>query len=107
MKTKMYLLATALMLMFAINTKAAGLGTPYTPYTKEYIATMTAEQRQARIEEIKTRVDEIRAMDKSQLTRADKKELKAELKSMRHEANAISAAGGGILFTLATGREGS
>ncbi|OCX52194.1 hypothetical protein BEL04_11950 [Mucilaginibacter sp. PPCGB 2223] len=104
MKTKMYLLATALLFLFAINTsKAATPITTYTPYTKEYIATMTAEERQARIEEIKDRVNEIRAMDKSSLTRAEKKELKVELKEMRHEANAISAAGGGGGIYLSVG----
>ncbi|MDZ7742888.1 MAG: DUF6272 family protein [Bacteroidota bacterium] len=38
------------------------------------------------IERIKNRVKEIRKMDKSELTRAEKNELKSELKEMKKEA---------------------
>jgi len=104
MKTKMYLMVAAIMLTFAVSTsKAATTTGTYTAYTKEYIATMSAEQRQARIEEIKDRVNEIRTMDRSNLTRAEKKELKGELKEMRHEANNISAAGGSGGIYLSVG----
>jgi hypothetical protein len=64
---------------------------------KEAIANMTVEQKQARIEEIKLRVQEIKAMDKSQLTRADRKELRQELRSDRMEARDL---GGGIYLSV-------
>jgi len=64
---------------------------------KEYYATKTAEERNARVEEIKARVNEIRAMDKSNLTKVERKALRAELKDLKKEAN---AAGGGIYLSV-------
>jgi hypothetical protein len=60
---------------------------------------MTTEEKQQRAEVIKLRVEEIKNMDKSTLTTAEKKELKAEMKMMRKEAKAIG--GGGIYISLA------
>jgi uncharacterized protein YbjQ (UPF0145 family) len=50
---------------------------------------MTEEQKEARIEAMKERVNEIRAMDKSTLTRAERKALRTELKDMNKEARAM------------------
>ena len=58
--------------------------------SREAIAHMTAEQKEARITEIKARANEIKAMDKSQLTKADRKALRAELRSMKKEARAVT-----------------
>lgn len=63
------------------------------------VAGMSEAQKQARAEQIKLRVEEIKNMDKSQLTSAEKKELRAEMKMMRKEAKAIG--GGGIYISLA------
>ncbi|WP_114941549.1 hypothetical protein [Mucilaginibacter endophyticus] len=98
MKTKVYLLALTLLLSFtALNTFAAD-SHALTPLSKEEIATMTTEQKQARVEEIKARVNEIKAMDKSELNKAERKELRTELKSMKKEANALG--GGGIYLSV-------
>jgi hypothetical protein len=64
---------------------------------KDAINAMTPEQKQARIEEIKARVAEIKAMDKSQLTRADRKELRTELRADKREARAM---GGGVYLSV-------
>ncbi len=56
---------------------------------KEKVARMTDEQKKARAEEIQRRVYEIRDMDKSDLTREDRKELRKELREMKKEARAI------------------
>ncbi|HEY8388239.1 MAG TPA: hypothetical protein VIK74_06520 [Parasegetibacter sp.] len=49
---------------------------------------MTTEERTARVEEIRNRVEEIRRMDKSDLSKTDRKELKKELKDLKQEAKA-------------------
>lgn len=60
---------------------------------------MNTEEKQQRSEAIRLRVEEIKNMDMSQLTTAEKKEIKAEMKMMRKEAKAIG--GGGIYISLA------
>lgn len=62
--------------------------------SRETIAGMTTEQKEARMVEMKARVKEIKAMDKSQLTKQDRKALRAELRSMNKEARAMGYAGG-------------
>jgi Skp family chaperone for outer membrane proteins len=99
MKKKIYLLMTTLMLSFvAFTSNAATVNDGGVNY-KEYYATKTAEERNARVEEIKTRVEEIRSMDKSDLTKAERKELRAELKDLKKEANA-AATGGGVYLSV-------
>ncbi|HVX27508.1 MAG TPA: hypothetical protein VHB70_14255 [Parafilimonas sp.] len=58
------------------------------------VATMTEAQKEARAEEIKTRVEEIKSMDKSTLSKSERKELKAELKSYNKEMRAMKLRGG-------------
>jgi hypothetical protein len=99
MKTKFYLLGLAIMLSLgSLTTVSASTGN-----TKEAVAakvaTMTAEQKEARVKEIKLRVEEIRHMSKSTLNRAERKELRSELRSMKYEANALG--GGGVYLSLA------
>jgi alpha-galactosidase/6-phospho-beta-glucosidase family protein len=98
MKKKIYLFVTMLMLSFAAFTANAATETGGKSY-KEYYATKTVEERNARIEEIKTRVNEIKAMDKSHLSKAERKELRAELKDLKKEANA-AATGGGVYLSV-------
>jgi hypothetical protein len=95
MKKRIYLIAATLMLTFAALTSQAATVT--NKLTKEDIAAMTADQKQARIEEIKARVAEIKAMDKSQLSREDRKELRTELRADRREAREI---GGGVYLSV-------
>ena len=58
--------------------------------SKEVVANMTKEQKEARLGEIKTRVNEIKAMDKSMLSKDERKALRRELRSMHKEAKAIT-----------------
>ena len=96
MKKKIYLIAVTMLLSFtALSSHAATINADGTKsYSKEEIAKMTEEQKQARIEEIKQRVNEIRTMDKSNLDRQDRKELRQELRGLKHEAQAVT--GGGV-----------
>ena len=64
--------------------------TPVTLPSKAVIATMTEEQKQALVQEMKERVEYIRAMDKSQLTKEERKALRTELKSMKKEAREVT-----------------
>lgn len=57
---------------------------------KEKFAAMTTEQKQARVEEITERVEEIRDMDKSELTSEDRQDLRKELKGLKKEAKAAN-----------------
>lgn len=50
---------------------------------------MTAEQR-AQFDRLVNRVEEIRKMDKSNLTRVEKKALRSELKELKQKANGLS-----------------
>lgn len=109
MKTKVYLFFASLILTFAattLNTRAAITATNTTTtvtYSKDDIAKMTVEQRQTHIAEIKQRVIEIKAMDKSTLNSDQKKELRTELKSMHKNANTLSKANGGSGIYLSVG----
>src|SRR3954471_24706563 len=96
MKSRILLLAFTLMLSvtFSVNASPAR-----TKELKEKVMTMTREQKEERIAEMKHRVDEIKAMDKSQLSKADRKALRMELRNMNKEARAISS--GGIYISLA------
>jgi hypothetical protein len=97
MKKKLYLITLTMMLCLAAFSTHAATTTDNTPLTKEAIANMTPEQKEARLEEIKQRVTEIKAMDKSQLTRPERKELRTELKGLKYEAAGM---GGGIYLSV-------
>jgi len=89
MKKLIYTLALIFTLGISTNTvSAADKNEPKTE--------MTAEQR-AQFEKITSRVDEIRNMDKSNLTRAEKKALRAELRQMKDQARALS---GGVYLSV-------
>ncbi|QJD97466.1 hypothetical protein HH214_17090 [Mucilaginibacter robiniae] len=99
MKKKIYLLAATLMLSLgAFTSQASTVIDENGKVNKEVVAAMTTEQKQARVDEIKERVNEIKAMDKSSLNKAERKELKSELKSMKKEANALG--GGGVYLSV-------
>ncbi|HEY4208873.1 MAG TPA: hypothetical protein VGM31_18740 [Puia sp.] len=92
MKTlRYYLPVLALFMLSALNMRAADKSpASYEPLTKEAIVHMTKEQKEARLELIKARVDEIKAMDRSNLTKDERKALRKELKSMHREARYVS-----------------
>ena len=73
---------------------------------KERVANMTKEQKEARIAEIKVRINEIKAMDISKLSPDERKALRQELRSMNREAHYLGSRDvvivlmGGFLFSL-------
>jgi hypothetical protein len=94
MKTrKIFFYLPALFLFFSLRGLSEGVsgnGSPLDLPSKEAIATMSDAQKQALIQQMKDRVDEIKAMDKSQLTKEERKELRTELKAMKKESRAVT-----------------
>lgn len=90
MKKLIYTLALVLTLGTGINSASAAAPAAKHP-------TELTVQQQAQLEKIKTRVEEIREMDKSQLTREQKRELRKELKEMKNQAKALS---GGVYLSV-------
>jgi len=91
MKNTLRSLAVALlMLVSALSVSAHTNGLPR--------KTTPTPQQEQRLLEIQARVNEIKELDKSKLTKAEKKELRQELTSLKKEARR----GGGIyISTLA------
>ena len=56
------------------------------------------EAQQFKIEQIKSRVDEIRSLDRSELNSEEKKALRNELTTLKKEANAIG--NGGVYLSI-------
>ncbi len=88
MKKIIYPLLLLVTLTFNLNFAVAAGDKPKTE--------LTAEQR-AELNRIISRVDEIKAMDKSKLTIEEKKELRKELKEMKKKANSMS---GGVYLSV-------
>lgn len=88
MKKKIYFLATAFMLMLA---------TPSVMAKDAKDKPAMTERQQARVEEISKRVEEIKNIDRSTLSRQDRKELRNELMELRKEAKAMS---GGVYLSV-------
>jgi len=88
MKKLIYSFALIFMLGLSVNTVSAAA-------TKEKVE-LTAEQK-VELQQITNRVEEIRAMDKSNLSRTEKRELRKELKEMKKHARAM---GGGIYLSV-------
>lgn len=89
MKKLIYIAFSFIMLLSTVNIAQAADGKE----TKE----LTTEQK-IQVEQITRRVEEIQKMDKSNLTREEKKELRNELTTMKNQARAIS--NGGIYLSL-------
>lgn len=96
MKKKIYLLFTAL--MFSCSFLQLQAKTLTAEPVAKAVSTLTDAQRKEKLAAIKERVEEIKAMDKSQLSQEQKQELKAELKTMKSEARAVG--GGGIYLSV-------
>jgi DNA-binding protein H-NS len=88
MKTKISIILTCILMTTSIANSYAATIDDKRPL-KERIASMTDEEKKVRAEEIRTRVEEIKSMDKSSLTRSEKKALKKELRQMNREAKEI------------------
>ena len=89
MKQKIYMLALALAFLLASPVAMAKDG-------KRGKQPLTTEQ-QLRLEKITRRVEEIKSIDKSSLSREDRKQLRNELVSMKKEAKALS---GGVYLSV-------
>lgn len=88
MKKKIYLLATALTLMLSAPSVMAKDGNTKPDMT---------ENQKIRLSEITSRVEEIKSMDRSELSREERKALKNELQDMKKEAKAMS---GGVYLSV-------
>ena len=89
MKNKIFLVVTALVLLF----------TSSATFAKETKPVLVPDaQTEIRMQQIDARVKEIKAMDRSQLTSSERKELRKELVSMKKEAKA--ATGGGVYLSV-------
>ena len=101
MKKKLHqLILTSILVFIAFNAHASiNSGRKHDEALKAKVAAMTDAQKDARYEEMKARVEEIKKTDKSTLTKAERKDLKNELRSMQKEANAIGH--GGIYLSFA------
>ena len=90
MKKFIYALALVFILGFSANTvMAAGLN-------DKNKTELTAEQ-QVQLNRITNRVEEIKNMDKSNLTKAERKDLRKEVKEMKNQARAL---GGGVYLSV-------
>jgi len=95
MKRKLFPSVAALMLLASTTVHAESLDKNA---LQAKVAGMTEEQKEARALEIQQRVEEIKTMDKSTMTREERKELRHELKDMKKEAKAIGH--GGVYISL-------
>ena len=89
-------LVAAFVMLLSLNTVTAFAVDKKT--IQANVAKMSEEQKEARYVQMKLRVEEIKSMDKSTLTREEKKELRQELKDMNTEAKA--AARGGVYLSI-------
>jgi hypothetical protein len=64
---------------------------------KERLETMTDEQKVVRVEEIRARVSEIKEMDKSSLSRSERKAVRKELRDMKKESKEMK---GGVYLSV-------
>jgi uncharacterized protein (DUF885 family) len=96
MKPRTHAVIMALLLTITVTNTSAAITYDKRP-KKEKVADMTEEQKRARLEEMKSRVNEIKAIDRSTLTKADRKALKKELREMNKEARIMK---GGIYLSV-------
>lgn len=80
MKRAIYTLSVAAMLLCSVQTVSAKENPAKQP------TELTAAQQQE-LQNIKNRVEEIRTMDKSNLTSAERKEIRQELREMKKRAD--------------------
>jgi hypothetical protein len=93
MKAKFFLCLPVLFFFFSLRALSAPVPAGSTPLdlpSKEVVANMTAEQKETLVQQMKERVDYIKAMDKSQLTKDERKALRAELKDMKKETRVVT-----------------
>ncbi len=89
MKTHQVIKSLFLVAMMALASPAFAVTTKPVALTEE-----TPEQK---VERIQKRIEEIKAMDRSKMSRAERKALKKEVRQMREEAKALS---GGVYISV-------
>ncbi len=82
----------ALTFLFVLNAGTASASIIADKPSKERINELTEEQK-ARIDALKRRVEEIKDLDRSKLSKAERKDIRKELKEMNKEAKAIQGRG--------------
>lgn len=93
MKKTISILCFAFFLLINANSSfAASVSTEPVPVTA-----MTDAEKTARLEEIQSRVAEIKSMDKSSLSKAERKDLRKELRAMNKEAKEMK---GGVYLSV-------
>ena len=93
MKLRNYLLGMALLCtsaVFAGNATTVDHGNNKTT-KKEEVAKMTKEQKDARIVELKVKEKELKSIDRSELTRSERKELRQDLRAVHQEQRHLGA----------------
>jgi hypothetical protein len=93
MKKLQHLIFVMLLLTCSLGYASGADKTP----VKEPVTSLTVQQ-QLRLQVISRRLTEIKAIDKSKLSRADKKALKVELRGLKKEARGMAA--GGVFLTV-------
>jgi len=88
MKSRIYAIFIGMLLAVTVTSSFAANIDDKRPKKDRVERRSDANARHARLEQIKSRVDEIKRMDKSTLTKAEKKALKGELKDLKKEARA-------------------
>lgn len=82
----------AVTLLFVLNADTANASIIADKPSNEKNNELTAEQK-ARIDALKRRVEEIKDLDRSKLSKAERKDIRQELKEMNKEAKAIQGKG--------------
>ncbi|MBS1660120.1 MAG: hypothetical protein JST68_03615 [Bacteroidetes bacterium] len=93
MKTRKFILFLPVLFCFiSLRALSADIATPGPVElpSKEVLSTMSKEQKETLVQQMKDRTEAIKAMDKSQLTKEERKALRAELKGMRKEAREVT-----------------
>jgi hypothetical protein len=92
MLSRLCMYLSALLIVFAFSglpAAAAPASNPSGLPSREAIANMTEAQKEARMAEIQERVKAIKAMDKSSLTKDERKALRMELRRLHTETMSI------------------
>lgn len=98
MRKAIYTLSLAMTMMFCFSASLVNAAEATSKEEPKKEITLNEEQKAQRIEAIKRRVEEIKAMDKSHLSRQERKALRKELKEMKEQARAVT--GGGIYLSV-------
>ncbi|HWV71038.1 MAG TPA: hypothetical protein VN040_04960 [Pseudosphingobacterium sp.] len=90
MKSKIYALLTVFMLAFTFSAPITAIAS--TAKDSKTIK-LSEEEVAKRIGEMRKRVEEIKAIDKSTLTKTERKALRKELREMNKKARALGSGG--------------